>query len=182
MRILLVHNRYRSAMPSGENRVVDQEGEALAALGHEVRRFTRDSDEISQWSLPKKASLPARTIWNWESFRDLKAVLREYQPEVVHVHNTFPLLSAAVLHACRDAGVPVVATIHNYGLACANGAFFRDGAVCHDCADRPPVALSCMGATGTPGRLPCRWRLPWSRTAGVAIARLGLHHDLGVTA
>jgi glycosyltransferase involved in cell wall biosynthesis len=140
MRILLVHNRYRSAAPSGENRVVDQEGEALAALGHEVRRFSRDSDEISQWSLPQKASLPARTIWNWTVFHDLKAVLREYRPEVVHVHNTFPLLSAAVLYACRDAGIPVVATVHNYKLACANGAFFRDGAVCHDCAGRLPVS------------------------------------------
>jgi glycosyltransferase involved in cell wall biosynthesis len=145
MRVLLAHNRYRSAMPSGENRVVEQEGEALEALGHEVRRFTRDSDDISQWSLLKKASLPARTIWNWESYGDLKAVLREYQPEVVHVHNTFPLLSAAVLHACRDAGVPVVATLHNYGLACANRAFFRDGAVCHDCAGHLPVASVVHG-------------------------------------
>ena len=50
MRILLVHNRYRSGAPSGENRVVDQEGEALAALGHEVMRFGRSSDEIEQWS------------------------------------------------------------------------------------------------------------------------------------
>jgi glycosyltransferase involved in cell wall biosynthesis len=145
MRILLVHNRYRSAMPSGENRVVDQEGESLAAVGHEVRLFTRESDEISQWSLLKKASVPARTIWNWESFKDLKAVLAEYQPEVVHVHNTFPLLSAAVLHACRDAGVPVVATIHNYGLACANRAFFRDGKVCHDCAGHLPVSSVLHG-------------------------------------
>lgn len=140
MRILLAHNRYRSAVPSGENRVVDQEGEALAALGHEVRRFTRESDEISQWSLPKKASLPARSMWNSEVFRDLKAVLREYQPEVVHVHNIFPLLSAAVLYACRDAGVPVVATLHNYKLACANAGFFRDGEVCHDCTHRPPIS------------------------------------------
>ena len=46
MRILLVHNRYRSAAPSGENRVVDQEGEALEALGHQVMRFGRSSDEI----------------------------------------------------------------------------------------------------------------------------------------
>jgi glycosyltransferase involved in cell wall biosynthesis len=63
----------------------------------------------------------------------------------VHVHNTFPLLSAAVLHACRDAGVPVVATLHNYGLACANRAFFRDGAVCHDCANRLPVSSVVHG-------------------------------------
>jgi len=51
------------------------------------------------------------------------------------VHNTFPLLSPSVLHACRDAGVPVVATLHNYKLLCASGDFFRDGRPCHDCAD-----------------------------------------------
>ena len=81
MRILLVHNRYRSAAPSGENRVVDQEGEALAALGHEVVRFGRSSDEIEQWSVAKKASLPVRTIWSRETRHDLEAVLREHRPE-----------------------------------------------------------------------------------------------------
>lgn len=145
MRILLVHNRYRSGAPSGENRVVDQEGAALEALGHEVIRFGRSSDEIGQWSVAKKASLPARTVWSRETSRDLKAVLRERRPEVVHVHNTFPLLSAAVLYACRDARVPVVATIHNYRLSCANGTFFRRGAVCHDCADGLPVQAVVHG-------------------------------------
>jgi len=145
MRVLIVHNRYRSAAPSGENRVVDQEGEALAALGHEVIRFGRSSDEIGQWSVAKKASLPARTIWSRETSRDLKAVLREHRPEVVHVHNTFPLLSAAVLYACRDARVPVVATIHNYKLMCADGTFFRRGTVCHDCAHGLPVPAVLHG-------------------------------------
>src|ERR1700722_9904198 len=146
MRVLLAHNRYRSAMPTGEDRVVEQEGDALAAVGHEVRRFTRDNDDISQWSLLKKASLPARTIWNWESYGDLKAVLREYQPEVVHVHNTFPLLSAAVLHACRDAGVPVVATMHNYGLACATRPFSGGGGVSQARAPPPPLPSVVRGS------------------------------------
>lgn len=166
MRILLVHNRYRSTAPSGENRVVDQEGEALSAEGHEVMRFGRSSDEIEQWSVPKKASLPARTIWSRETFRDLKAVLREHRPEVVHVHNTFPLLSAAVLYACRDARVPVVATIHNYRLACANGAFFRSGAVCHDCAHGLPVRAVLHGC----------YRGSHAATAPVALA-MGLHRQ-----
>lgn len=134
-----MHNRYRSGAPSGENRVVDTEGEALAALGHEVMRFGRGSDEIGQWSAAKKALLPARTIWSRETSRDLTAVLAGHRPDVVHVHNTFPLLSGSVLYACRDARVPVVATIHNYRLACANGTFFRGGAVCHDCAAGLPV-------------------------------------------
>jgi glycosyltransferase involved in cell wall biosynthesis len=145
MRILIVHNRYRSGAPSGENRVVDQESEALAALGHEVIPFGRGSDEIAQWPLAKKAMLPARTIWSRETYRDLKAALHEQRPDVVHVHNTFPLLSAAILYACRDAGVPVVATIHNYRLECANGTFFRRGTVCHDCAHGLPIPAVVHG-------------------------------------
>jgi glycosyltransferase involved in cell wall biosynthesis len=140
MKILLVHNRYRSGAPSGENRVVEQESAALAALGHEVSLFDRGSDEIEQWPLLKKATLPARIVWNPETFRDLRVALRAQRPDVVHVHNTFPLLSAAVLYASRTAGVPVVVTLHNYKLTCANGTYFRDGAVCHDCAEGLPLS------------------------------------------
>jgi glycosyltransferase involved in cell wall biosynthesis len=166
MRILLVHNRYRSRAPSGENRVVDQESEALAAQGHEVMRFGRSSDEIEQWPVAKKALLPARTIWSRETSRELKTVLREHRPEVVHVHNTFPLLSAAVLYACHDARIPVVVTIHNYRLACANGAFFRGGAVCHDCAHGLPFRAVLHGC----------YRGSHAATAPVALA-IGLHRQ-----
>ena len=129
-------------------------------------RFGRSSDEIEQWSVAKKASLPVRTIWSRETSRDLKAVLHEQRPEVVHIHNTFPLLSAAVLYACHDAGVPVVATIHNYRLACANGAFFRKGAVCHDCAHGLPVRAVLHGC----------YRGSHAATAPVALA-MGLHRQ-----
>jgi glycosyltransferase involved in cell wall biosynthesis len=135
MRVVLVHNRYRSVAPSGETQVVEREAKALADLGHEVTWFERSSDEIEQWSRAKKAALPARLIWSREAHRDLTATLRQHRPDVVHVHNTFPLLSSSILYACRDARVPVVASIHNKRLICANGAFFRDGKVCHDCAD-----------------------------------------------
>ena len=145
MKILIAHNRYRSAATSGENRVVDQEGEALAARGHDVIRFERRSDDIAQWSRAQKATLPGRAIWSRESYRDLTGVLRAQRPDVVHVHNTFPLLGAAVLHACRDARVPLVATIHNYKLACASGEFYRSGAVCHDCAGGLPAPAVLHG-------------------------------------
>jgi glycosyltransferase involved in cell wall biosynthesis len=139
MRVLLVHNRYRSATPSGENRVVDSEGEELAKAGHEIRRFGKDSDEIEHWSAAKKALLPARVVWSRESHRELAATLRDYRPDVVHVHNTFPLLSGAVLYACRDASVPIVTTLHNYRLVCAPGDLLRNGTVCHDCTHRLPL-------------------------------------------
>jgi glycosyltransferase involved in cell wall biosynthesis len=134
MKVLLVHGRYRSVAPSGENNVVDQEAAALRDAGHHVDLFQRDSDEIAAWSLPQKAAIPARTLWNGPVRRDLARRLDQDRPDVVHVHNTFPLLSPSVLHACHAAGVPVVATLHNYKLLCASGDFFRDGSPCHDCA------------------------------------------------
>jgi glycosyltransferase involved in cell wall biosynthesis len=162
MRIVVAHSRYRSAAPSGENRVVDQETAALAALGHQVELFERRSDDIGSWSAVRKAALPATVLWSGAARRDLREVLRSSRPDLVHVHNTFPLLSASVLYACRDAGVPVVATLHNYKLACASGDFFRDGAICHDCAAGAPAAAVRRGC----------YRGSRPATAPVAVAML----------
>lgn len=145
MRIMVVHNRYRSVVPSGENKVVDRETEALSSLGHDVARFERSSDEIDDWSRLRKASLPARVIWNPRARQELAAALEANKPDVVHVHNTFPLFSASTLYACRDARVPVVATFHNKRLLCASGDFFRDGAPCHDCAHGSPLRAVAHG-------------------------------------
>jgi glycosyltransferase involved in cell wall biosynthesis len=134
MKVLVVHGRYRSAAPSGENNVVDRESAALAAAGHVVESFGRGSDDIAGWSMSRKLGLPGRAVWNEEVRRELASLLAQSPPDVVHVHNTFPLLSPTVLHACRDAGVPVVATLHNYKLLCASGDFFRGGQPCHECA------------------------------------------------
>ncbi len=138
VKVLLVHNRYRSGSPSGEDRVVDQEAQALVAAGHSIERFERSSDEIAGRSLAGKALVPVQLLWNDEARRALTRVLRSYRPDVVHVHNTFPLLSPAVLYACYAERVPVVATIHHYRMVCPSGTLFRDGRVCHDCIGRLP--------------------------------------------
>ena len=146
MRILIAHNRYRPEAPSGENVVVDQETAALLAAGHEVALFQRHSGEIATWSRLRRAGLPLRVLWSSGSRRELAAELVRFAPDVVHVHNTFPLLTPSILYACRDAGVPVVATLHNYKLGCASGELFRDGAVCHDCLEgsrRPALEHGC---------------------------------------
>jgi glycosyltransferase involved in cell wall biosynthesis len=139
LRILQVHNRYRSSSPGGEDRVVDQEGAALAERGHAVERFERRNDDIEHWSLPRRALVPANVVWSNSARRTLREAIVRFRPDVVHVHNTFPLLSASVLYACRDAKAPVVVTLHNYRLACATGDLFRDGHVCHACVGRLPV-------------------------------------------
>lgn len=139
LRVLVAHNRYRSGQPSGEDHVVDQEMDLLARAGHDVELFERRSDDISAMSLPARAAVPLRVPWNPRARRDLRDTLRQMRPDVVHLHNTFPLLSPAVLAACADAGVPVVATLHNYLQVCPSGTLYRDGQICTDCTGRAPL-------------------------------------------
>ncbi len=139
MHVLVVHNRYVSAQPSGENRVVDQEVALLRAAGHRVGVFERRSDDIAARSLLGKAAVPLLVPWNPAVRTELTARLRAERPDVVHVHNVFPLLSPAVLAACADAGVPAVATLHNYSQVCPPGTLRRDGRSCTECAGSTPL-------------------------------------------
>jgi glycosyltransferase involved in cell wall biosynthesis len=139
LRVLVVHNRYRSEQPSGEDNVVDQEVALLREAGHRVDRFERRSDDIADMSLSRKALIPLGVPWNPVAKAAMAARLRRERPDVVHVHNTFPLLSASVLDACRDARVPVVATLHNYTQVCPSGTLYRDGAVCTECVGKLPL-------------------------------------------
>ncbi|MFF2148585.1 glycosyltransferase [Kitasatospora sp. NPDC058190] len=139
MHVLVVHNRYNSAQPSGENKVVDQEVGLLREAGHRVEVFERRSDDIAARSLLGKAAVPLLVPWNPAVRAELAARLRTERPDVVHVHNVFPLLSPAVLAACADADVPAVATLHNYTQICPPGTLQRDGRPCTECVGGSPL-------------------------------------------
>ncbi|MFH8220637.1 glycosyltransferase [Streptomyces sp. NPDC018057] len=139
MRVLVVHNRYASAQPSGENKVVDQEVALLREAGHRIEVFERRSDDIAARSLPGKAAVPLLVPWNPAVRAELAALLRAGRPDVVHIHNVFPLLSPAVLAACADTRVPAVATLHNYTQVCPPGTLHRDGRACTECVGSTPL-------------------------------------------
>lgn len=139
LRVLVVHNRYRTEQPSGEDNVVDQEVALLRAAGHLVDRFERRSDDIAGMPLARKALVPLGVPWNPAARTAMAERLRRDRPDVVHVHNTFPLVSASVLDACRAAAVPVVATLHNYTQVCPSGTLYRDGGTCTACVGRLPL-------------------------------------------
>ncbi|MEV0580384.1 glycosyltransferase [Streptomyces sp. RTGN2] len=139
MHVLVVHNRYASAQPSGENKVVDQEVALLRGAGHRVELFERRSDDISAMSVLGKAALPLLVPWNPAVRTELAGRLRSERPDVVHIHNVFPLLSPAVLAACADAGVPAVATLHNYTQVCPPGTLQRAGLPCTECVGSGPL-------------------------------------------
>ena len=86
---------------------------------------------------PAAASLLA-SAWNPAAARALRAEARRVRPDVAHVHNTWFALTPAVAAALDGAGVPVVMTLHNYRILCANASLYRDGRPCEDCVGSHP--------------------------------------------
>lgn len=143
----MAHNRYREAQPSGENTIVDAEIGQLTAAGVEVLPFLRSSDEIPAMSKAAKALLPISPIWAPKAQHDLDRLLAEHRPDVLHLHNPYPLLSPWVVRTAHKRGVPVVQTVHNYRQVCSSGLYFRDGVICQDCRGRalgvPAIVHRC---------------------------------------
>ena len=161
-RILLVHNAYQLA--GGEDSVVAAELALLRDKGHEVIEMRRDNQQIGAMG---RVRLAAQTLWSCSTQADALALLRKHRPAVVHVHNTFPLISPSLYWACAKAGVPVVQTLHNFRLACPQAMFLRDGKVCE----------SCLGKTPWPAIVHGCYRESRAQTA-VVVGLLALHRTL----
>ena len=157
LRIALAHNHYGSEAPSGENGVFEAERDLLRERGHDVLSFERRSDEIRRRGIVGVATGALSTPWNPFAARRLRALLERERPDVLHVHNPFPLLSPAVFHAARGLPVATIWTLHNYRPFCAAATLMRDGAPCTECIDRrsplPGVVHGCYRGS-RPATLP----------------------------
>ncbi|MEZ5233936.1 MAG: glycosyltransferase [Acidimicrobiales bacterium] len=147
MRVLIAHNRYSSAHPSGENEVVASEAQQLRDAGVDVELFLRSSEEIELMSPVRKVLVGGAPIYSGSSHQRLARVLRDRRPDVVHLHNPYPLLSPWVVRAAHALGIPVVQSVHNFRHVCISGNHFRNGAPCDRCAGRrapwPAVQHAC---------------------------------------
>ena len=75
----------------------------------------------------------ASAIYPPESVKQFDAVLDEFRPDVVHVHELFPLVSPWILPRCTHRSIPVVMTVLDYRLTCPVGTHLRDGQICDRC-------------------------------------------------
>jgi len=129
-RVLMVHNFYQ--IGGGEHTVFENEKRLLTDHGHYVTEYTRDNEELNH-SLLKKLLLPFTTVFSWKTYREIKKEICSEQINLVHCHNTFPLISPSVYYAARRCKIPVIQTIHNFRFICANGVLSRDGMPCMAC-------------------------------------------------
>jgi glycosyltransferase involved in cell wall biosynthesis len=142
VKILQVHNHYQQS--GGEDQVFATEASMLEEHGCRVFRYTVHNNRIKGMN---SLTLAKNTLWNKAIAREVRETIRKVRPDVVHFHNTFPLVSPAAYYAAKAEGIPVVQTLHNYRLLCPNALFFRDGHVCEDCMGKfapwPGVLHAC---------------------------------------
>jgi glycosyltransferase involved in cell wall biosynthesis len=129
LKIISVHNRY--VQPGGEDQVFESEARLLKECGHQVTQVQEQTTYPD--GVVKKLGVAVDCIWSRRWHREFRQMLQTLRPDVVHIHNFFPLISPSVYYACRREGVPVVQTLHNYRLLCSSAEFYRDGKVCEEC-------------------------------------------------
>lgn len=133
LRILAVHNAYQHR--GGEDAVFESEVRLLREHGHVVQTYVRSNGDAASMS---PVQLAADTLWSRRTCREIETLLGDFRPQVLHAHNTFPLISPALFWTAHRHGVATVQTLHNFRLMCLGGLLMRDGAICEDCVGKAP--------------------------------------------
>jgi glycosyltransferase involved in cell wall biosynthesis len=128
MRVLVAHNYYQHS--GGEDAVVAEEIALLERNHIAVELYTKHNDSIETMS---RTQVAIDTLWSKKSESEISEIINRFKPDVIHTHNTFPLISPSLYYAADRMNVPVVQTLHNFRLFCAQAMFMRDGKVCEDC-------------------------------------------------
>jgi len=168
LKLIIAHNFYSTDVPSGENVVLSVEKILLSRYGNQVSLFARHNDEIKHLGVKGKLLGAFSTPWNPKMARALRDHVNSFHPDVVHVHNTFPLLSPAIFHAIENRAARVL-TLHNYRLFCPAAIPMREGKVCTECLDR---------RSPLPSMLHGCYRGSRAATLPLAVS-VGLHRALG---
>ncbi len=183
MKILQCHNFYQ--LPGGEDQVFAAEGALMESRGHQVVRYTRHNNDVEKLN---RIALAKKTFSNRESYRELRSLIREERPDVMHCTNIFPLISPSAYAAAKAEEVPVVQTLHNYRLLCPKAQMVRDGEICQKCLTTrtfwPAVAHRCYrdsrsASAVTAAMLATRWALgTWRNQVDRYIALTDSGRDL----
>ena len=168
MKILFVHNFYRTSAPSGEDNVARNESKLLEDNGVEVIRYERFNDDIDESAILKRLRLGYEYAWSRTTYDEVYGLIKQTGPDIAHVHSLHPQITPSIYAACHDMAVPVVHTLHNYRYICPGALLFRNGRPCEDCIGKfpfPALRHRCyrgsLAATGS-----VVWMIAYNRLRG----------------
>jgi len=82
-----------------------------------------------------------RTFFFPQAARNISYLLDDKRPDIVHIQSLLHYITPSILYPIKRRGIPVVWTLHDYSLLCANGLFFseRRESICTRCLGRTPL-------------------------------------------
>ena len=130
----MVHNHYGRYARGGEANVMNAEAKLLADYGHDVLKYERTNSEIYEdGRLADKIRAFRDVAWSEKSYREIRKVVKDFKPDIMHVHNYWLVLTPSIFAAARSCGVKTVLTLHNYRLICPGGQLMKNGKICELC-------------------------------------------------
>lgn len=130
-KIAVIHNDYN--IMGGETAVVDNETRLLKKNGIEVLSIIYSNAEIYKLSLLKRIGVLLKSNWNLRTAKQIVKEVKEFNPDLVHIHNFWFMITPAVHFYLKKEGFTIVQTLHNYRLACLNGLFSKNDKPCSLC-------------------------------------------------
>lgn len=138
MRILLIHNYTEGFAIGGEGKVFEDERKILEEHGHVVHPLICSNSEATEANLIGKAKAFWHAPWSPVGYARVAVAIKEFQPDIIHSHNYFLMLSPSIFRAAKDYYIPVVVTLHNYRLISPCSQLVRNGRICELCVGRNP--------------------------------------------
>ena len=130
MKVVHAYSQHRGG--GGAENSTQTSIEVLRHFGMDVAGFTRDSKGLSS-NLVGRVKAGINAVYAFESVRSFDALLDTFRPDLVHVHDVFPLISPWILPVCTRHGIPIVMSCEDYRPTCPIVIHFRDGQVCTRC-------------------------------------------------
>lgn len=155
MRILQV-NKFHYPR-GGADKYYLELGRTLEVSGHQVAYFSMKHPKniASKWSqyfvsrlsfneggFLDKLKTPGRIIYSLEAKKKFSHIIKDFKPDVIHIHNIYHQLSPSILDVARQAKIPVVMHVHDYKLICPNYQLFAHGKICEAC--KPNKYWQCV--------------------------------------
>lgn len=134
MKVLIIHNKYSNY--GGEDKIVEQQYNIFKKNGIDVRLYCKDNNFINKFTKINKFKLIKEAYYSMQVEKELLIFLVDFKPDIIHIHNIYPLVSPVVYDLFSKMNIPIVQTLHNYRFICPNGLMFNNNIVCEKCLQK----------------------------------------------
>lgn len=135
MKILAIHNFHRKGSASGDDQVFKSETALLESHGNKVIKYTVSNDAFDNAGVIGKLLATFGMLWSSKNYKMVQRLIGQENPDIIHIHTFFPLLSPSILYAAKRSDAKVVATLHDTRFICPCATSLRGTELCNKCGD-----------------------------------------------